>query len=197
MSRPIGVNSEDTKQFIVDIATKIFEKKGYSATSMADIKTESNLSKGTIYYHFKNKEELYLCCIKQVSKEFILNWETISNSIQTAEQKLYIWAELNHLMLQKPIMNTIYEYFVSTNKNNYDHVIKLYEPEFKIISNILEEGIKQGEFKEDLNIVNISVLIYNLITSLTNTDLYGYHIDQEKSDLYKQAIDLIVPGLKK
>ena len=55
MSRPTGVNSEDTKQLIVDVATKIFEHKGYSATSMADIKNETNLSKGTIYYHFKNK----------------------------------------------------------------------------------------------------------------------------------------------
>lgn len=196
MSRPTGVKSEDTKQFILDVATKIFEHKGYSATSMADIKNETNLSKGTIYYHFKNKEELYLHCIQQVSNEFIRNWDITSKTEQSAKKKLYIWANLNNLMLQKPIMNTIHEYFVSTNKENYDHMLKLYEPEFQIVSGILEEGISRGEFKEDLRIDDVSVLLYNFITSLANAELFGYHSSQEKKNLYKLAIDLILPGLK-
>lgn len=197
MSRPTGVNSKDTKQFIVDVATKIFEHKGYSATSMADIKNETNVSKGTIYYHFKNKEELYLYCIQQVSNEFIRNWDITSKTEQSAEKKLYIWANLNHIMLQKPIMNSIQEYFVSTNKNNYNAVLELYEPEFQIVSRILEEGISRGEFKVDLQIDDVSVLLYNFITSLANAELYGYRSSQEQKNLYKQAIDLIVPGLKK
>lgn len=195
MSRPAGVNSEDTKQFIMDVATKIFEHKGYSATSMADIKNETNLSKGTIYYHFKNKEELYLYCIQQVSNEFIRNWDIMSKTERSAEKKLYIWANLNNIMLQKPITNTIQEYFVSTNKENYDHMLKLYEPEFQIVSDILEEGISRGEFKGDLRIDDVSVLLYNFITSLANAELLGYRSSQEKKNLYKLAIDLILPGL--
>ncbi|MFD1067940.1 TetR/AcrR family transcriptional regulator [Oceanobacillus locisalsi] len=197
MSRPTGVNSDDTRQFIVDIATKIFEYKGYSATSMTEIKNETNLSKGTIYYHFKNKEELYLYCIQEVSNEFIRNWDITSKAEQSAEKKLYIWAKLNHIMLEKPIMNTIHEYFVSTNKNHYDAVLKLYEPEFQIVNRILEEGINRGEFKEDLHIDDVSVLLYNFITSLVNAELFGYHSSQDQKNLYKLAIDLILPGLKK
>lgn len=196
MSRPTGVNSEDTKQTIIEIATKIFEYKGYSATSMADIKKETNLSKGTIYYHFQNKEDLYLSCIQQVSDEFIISWEKATLSAYTAEKKLYIWADLNHLMLQKPIMNTIHEYFVSTNKENYDAALKLYEPEFQIVSLILEEGRNSGEFKEDLHIDDVSVLLYNFITSLANVDLFGYEAERQQN-LYKLAIDLVLPGLKK
>ncbi|TFJ91502.1 TetR/AcrR family transcriptional regulator [Lentibacillus salicampi] len=197
MSRPIGVNSEDTQQFIVDVATKIFEHKGYSATSMSDIKNETNTSKGTIYYHFNNKEELYLYCIQQVSNEFIRNWDIQSKNEQSAEKKLYIWANLNNIMLQKPIMNSLQEYFVLTNKNNYDAVLKLYEPEFQIVTRILEEGISRGEFKEDLHVDDVSVLLYNFITSLANAELFGYHSNQEQNNLYKLAVDLILPGLKK
>lgn len=196
MSRPIGVDSEDTKQYIVNVATKIFERKGYSATSMADIKNGANLSKGTVYYHFKNKEYLYLYCIKQVSDEFISNWAIASKNEQSAEKKLYLWADLNNIMVQKPIMNTIQEYFVTTNKSNYDTVIELYEPEFQIVYRILEEGITQGEFKKDLHINDVSMLLYNFITSLENAELFGYRSSQEQKDLYKLAVDLILPGLK-
>lgn len=196
MSRPTGVNSEDTKQFIVDVATKIFEHKGYSATSMADIKNASNLSKGTIYYHFKNKEQLYLFCIEQVSKEFIRNWEITSHKEQSAEERLYIWANLNNIMLQKPIMNTVQEYFVSMNKDNLDAIIELYEPEFQIVSRIVSEGVQNGEFKKNLKVEDVAILLYSFINSLANIELYGYRSKQQQENIYKLAIDLILPGLK-
>lgn len=196
MSRQTGVNSADTKQFITDVATRLFEHKGYNATSMGDIKNETRYSKGTIYYHFKNKEELYLYCIKRVSQEFIKNWKTKSNEGQSAEEQLYNWSELNHLMQEKPIMNSIHEYFVSTDKNSYEVVSELYEPEFDIVQEILKNGVKQGEFNKDLNVYDTSVLLYNFISSLENAVFFGYNDRKEQKNLYKQAIDLILPGLK-
>ncbi len=94
-------------------------------------------------------------------------------------------------------MNTIEEYFVSTNKNNYDAMLNLYEPEFQIVSRILEEGINRGEFKEDLHIDDVSVLLYNFITSLANAELFGYSSNQDQKNLYRLAIELIVSGLRK
>lgn len=196
MSRPVGINSEDTKQFIVDVATKIFERKGYSATSMAEIKNETNLSKGSIYYHFKNKEELYLYCIEQVSKDFIRNWEITSQKEQSAESKLYLWARINSMMSQKPIINTIPEYLVSMNKENYEVVINLYEPEFDIVKVIVEEGKRSGEFKADLDVDGTAVILFNLISSLANADFFGYKSTDEQRYLYKLAIDIIFSGLK-
>jgi len=196
MSRPVGINSEDTKQFIVDVATKIFEHKGYSATSMAEIKNETNLSKGTIYYHFKNKEELYLYCIAQVSNDFIRNWEITSQKEQSAENKLYLWAKLNGMMSEKPITNTIPEYLVSMNKEDYDVVISLYEPEFNIVKVIVEEGKQTGEFKADLDVDGTAVILFNLISSLANADFFGYKSPDEQRNLYKLAIDIIISGLK-
>lgn len=196
MSRPTGINSADTKQTITDIATKLFEHKGYNATSMGDKKNTTHYSKGTIYYHFKNKEELYLHCIKQVSQEFIKAWRTKSNDEESAEEQLYIWSDLNHLMQEKPIMNTIHEYFVSTKKNSYEIVIELYESEFNIVQEILKNGVRQGEFNKDLNIYDTSVLLYNFIASLENITLFGYSERKEQNNLYKHAIDLILPGLK-
>lgn len=196
MSRPTGVNSADTKQFIADTATKLFEHKGYNAASMGDIKNETRFSKGTIYYHFKNKEELYLYCIKQVSKEFIKNWNAESNENQSAEEQLYIWSELNHLMQEKPIMNTIHEYFVSTDKDSYEIITALYEPEFEIVQEILKNGVNHGEFKKDLNIYDTAVLLYNFISSLENAVLFGYEESESQKNLYKHAVDLILQGLK-
>jgi len=44
---------------IVDAAIKLFSELGYHRTSMDDIAKEANVAKGTLYYHFSGKGELF------------------------------------------------------------------------------------------------------------------------------------------
>ena len=51
--------AEKTKEFIIEKSAPIFNKKGYAGTSLADIMEATNLTKGSIYGNFENKDELY------------------------------------------------------------------------------------------------------------------------------------------
>lgn len=51
-------NPEYTKNIILEKASILFNSKGYKATSISDITTETKMTKGAIYKHFKNKEAL-------------------------------------------------------------------------------------------------------------------------------------------
>ena len=53
---------------------KVFLLKGFDATSMSDVVAESQLSKGGIYHHFKNKKDLFLQSIDFMFNEFE-KWE--------------------------------------------------------------------------------------------------------------------------
>ena len=57
--------SENQKEKIVRTAIKKFSKKGFSNTSMDEIAKESKVSKGLLFYHFNNKEELYIQALAQ------------------------------------------------------------------------------------------------------------------------------------
>lgn len=50
---------EQKKEIIMNSATKLFAEKGFHATSIQDIVAESELSVGTIYLYFQNKEEIF------------------------------------------------------------------------------------------------------------------------------------------
>lgn len=54
-----------TRQKIVDSALREFSEKQYGEASLNTICSEGNLSKGIIYHYFKDKEELYLLCVKE------------------------------------------------------------------------------------------------------------------------------------
>jgi TetR/AcrR family transcriptional regulator, transcriptional repressor for nem operon len=62
-----------TKQNIIDKSTQIFSVKGYFNTSVADIAKETGLTKGGLYAHFRNKEEIW----NAVYDECARTWKNI------------------------------------------------------------------------------------------------------------------------
>ena len=60
MSEEKQSKSELTKKFIIEKTAALFNKKGFSATSISDITEITNLSKGSIYGNFENKDEIGL-----------------------------------------------------------------------------------------------------------------------------------------
>jgi len=54
-----------TRQRILDAALNIFSRKGYYDTRMDEIVDESHTSKGSIYFHFPNKERLFIALVDQ------------------------------------------------------------------------------------------------------------------------------------
>lgn len=64
MSPRKNVEQELTREFIMDAARELFAKKGYQHVSMRQIARELGYSHGAIYYHFKNKAELFFALVE-------------------------------------------------------------------------------------------------------------------------------------
>jgi len=69
--------AEITSAYIIKTVAPVFNKKGYSGTSMQDITLATGLTKGAIYGNFKNKNELAI-------KSFIYNINLITTKIEDA-----------------------------------------------------------------------------------------------------------------
>lgn len=52
-------DAEKTRQKVIEAALKLFSRHGYSQTTLAMIAEETGYSRGPIYWHFKNKDELF------------------------------------------------------------------------------------------------------------------------------------------
>jgi AcrR family transcriptional regulator len=64
MSPRKKVNQELTRQMIMDAARDLFVKNGYQHVSMRQIAKELGYSHGALYYHFKNKAELFYALVE-------------------------------------------------------------------------------------------------------------------------------------
>lgn len=56
-------NPEGTRGRILDAALSVFSRKGYHDTSVDEIVWESHTSKGAVYFHFPNKQALFLSLV--------------------------------------------------------------------------------------------------------------------------------------
>ncbi|MEH7238506.1 TetR/AcrR family transcriptional regulator [Bacillus sp. JJ1562] len=65
MSPRKQVQEELSREKIMDVAHELFVQKGYQHVSMRQIAKELNYSHGAIYYHFKNKADLFYAMVVQ------------------------------------------------------------------------------------------------------------------------------------
>lgn len=114
MARPVG-QGEKTKKHIAEKAKVLFEQKGYAATSMEEIREFTGISKGSIYYHFKSKEELFLYTVETANKSWREEWEAQANKVTTATEKLYLLAHYYASDMQNPLSKTVPEYMGTEN----------------------------------------------------------------------------------
>ena len=56
------------KEAILHTATRLFSEKGFRDTHVSEISSITGAAEGTVFYHFKNKEELFLSILRDFKK---------------------------------------------------------------------------------------------------------------------------------
>lgn len=83
-----AVDQELTRERILDAARDLFVTHGYRNVSMRQIGRELGYSHGSIYYHFKNKAELFYALVREGFRLLDAKFHTIMEQELAAEEKL-------------------------------------------------------------------------------------------------------------
>ena len=82
-------DSEIRRAEIMDAAMLLFMEKGYANTTTQDIVDKVNISRGLLYYHFKNKEDILYCLVERYSEKLLRDIHVIVNDDdKTAIEKI-------------------------------------------------------------------------------------------------------------
>lgn len=186
-----------TKLKIAKIAEELFSQKGYAATSMEDITIASGSSKGSIYYHFKSKEKLFMFIIETTANEWKEEWNKIEAKCQTNTEKLYAISEHYVKDFQNPIFNTMEEYGNSevVDAETTAGLLNIIRNQYyESYEKIFMDGIKTGEFIDE----NPRELMYMLFALHNGLGVAYYEMDfGQLKALYRKSIDLILNGIAK
>jgi len=188
--------AENTKKLIAEKAREVFSQKGYFLASMEMIRVHSGMSKGSIYYHFKSKSDLFMYLLELYIQEWIDKWEEKAAGLTTAKEKLYALAEHFAMDFESPLMQSAME-FSGSESSEPKILEKLYELNgryFPVVQKVIEEGMANGEFKKS-NLEEITIITYGYLASVGSICKIIDYPDMNK--IYKMAVDLFLDGLKK
>jgi len=143
---------QERRQQIMQAAMSCFARKGYHKTTMDDIVAESGLSKGTLYWYFRSKDELFFSLVNSFFLEMQQDIDAIFEQDTSATDKLrsiaYEFARSYEEVAE--FLNVFFEFWVQGTLNEQLNQLfhsMLVEYRGKL-AGIIEEGVKAGEFKK-------------------------------------------------
>ncbi|KRD08852.1 TetR family transcriptional regulator [Flavobacterium sp. Root901] len=146
---------EETRQFIIEKAAPIFNTKGIAATSMSDIMEATKLSKGSMYVHFENKEVLACAAVDYNVKVLSSKLQAALSKAKTSKEQLFAYIDFFSDPLQPPVMGGCPLLNFGTEADDTNPIVKekvntAIRGGQQLLSGIIENGIKNKEFKSDL-----------------------------------------------
>ena len=144
-----------SRRKIIDSALQEFSEKYYTEASLNSICSIGNLSKGIIYHYFKDKDDLYLTCLKECFDNLIAyiseNFAVDSTDVKACLQKYF--TVCNVFFSENPIYLKL---FYNAVINPPQHLIK-----------------RIKEIRAEFNKLNISILIELLKSTKLRSDITG------------------------
>lgn len=140
-------DAEERRNEILDVASELFEKKGFDATSTNDILEKVGIARGTLYYHFKSKEHIMDALIERYNNRLLAAAKVIAE-----DQRIPVDERIIRVVMALNI----------TNQGGQEIVEHIHKPQnalmhqkiqraiingiTPILTAIVREGIKEGVF---------------------------------------------------
>ena len=183
-----------TKRKIFETSMRLFAEKVYDATSIEEITATVGVAKGTLYYHFSSKEEIFSFLveegIKLLQNSIVIKTEKLSNYIDKI--KAIVLIQIKVVVKYENLITILLSQFWGKEERNRKCKQQIYNY-IDLIEDIVSNGIKLGQIKEG-NPKIIASEIYGLIcSSLVYKNRNNGEIDVMK--LYYEFENTLIKGL--
>jgi len=190
------------KDRIFSAAVDLFNKQGFSNTSMQDIAEKASLAVGTLYNYFPSKNDLLLDIMQEEMEITITGDDALFNvNLQNHDAKDIIKSLLRKifnvpLLINKESMKEIFIAIFSTDEHMKKGMILDIEL-MKAFQKLLERFQKNNMINPELNSYNATKIFYSILLVQMMMYLFDPEFDNEKLfDNTDDIIDLIFQGMK-
>lgn len=143
-------DAEERRNEILDVAEELFGSKGFDQTSTNDILEKVGIARGTLYYHFKSKEDILDAMIERMKNQLLAVAAKIASQ-QTVPVLERLVRTIMALNVDNSLGNEVMQQ-VHKPQNALMHQKmqeKLVSGITPIVTKLVEEGISQGMFHTD------------------------------------------------
>lgn len=200
---------EQRKNDIINAAERVFFSKGHENATMDDVADEAELSKGTLYLYFKNKEDLYLAIHLRGNKilHSLFEKATASQKYGLDKTRAIGHAYVEYFQKYPDYFNAMIYY--ESRVINFDDkdsvaVECLLEGKttLETLINAIVTGIKDGSIRSDIDPVKAAITLWGQTTGMVQIATFKEdivlkpHFSLSAQDVIDYSFDMIYHALK-
>jgi AcrR family transcriptional regulator len=180
----------------MEVASKLFAKHGYEATTTAAIAEAAGVTEPILYRHFESKQEMFVAIVKAVSAQTMDHWqEIIAGLTDPAQQIRQVSAEMpDHMAHLADAYRVLHGALATSRDKKVLAVIRDHYTEIeKFFSKIVKDGQKTGTFRKD---VQPKTAAWQLIMTGIGYGMIALHLMPLDRPLVHESIESILRGLR-
>lgn len=187
--------SDETRDKILNVASQIFGKYGFQKTTIDDIARTAHKAKGSVYYYFNSKEDLFRAVLQE---EIALIKSGLTQVVIKGGETAGMIREflMTRMNMMKDAVN-YHETLKASYSDQYDFLEDIlqefYKFEVELLKAILDKGVREQKFE----IRDTSATADVIITSVKAIEIPFYL--QKKINRYEQTVvellDILIKGL--
>ena len=165
----IVVEHEKRRREILEKALDVFMEEGFEDVTFQKIADRCGITRTTLYIYFKNKREIFNFSIKQM----LLGLE--NDIIRIRKEKFHLHAEqlilvmkviIERLEENRRLLSVVLNYLFYVTKSDIDPDYRVRRRTVRmrhILSTMIIEGIKAGEFSKSINVKDANEILYGVL----------------------------------
>lgn len=181
------------KEAILRAATVLFAEKGYKDTSMSELAERTGVAQGTIFYHFKNKEELFLSILRDFKLRIVQEFDSyvhensFKNGMEMIESALAFYLYMVGSMEDSFLILHRHDAYELARINSIcrKHLEAIYDCLVNIFEKAIILGQKDGSIR-DIPVKKGALIIFTMVDGLARFNTYGLY---DAGGLYEDLLD--------
>lgn len=174
MSKQVSTNVSvravvaDKREAILRAAVKVFARKGFFNSKVADIAREAGIADGTVYLYFKSKDEILHSVFDRAMEEFISEGKREIADIENPSEKLRRIARLHleRLSADRDLAIVFQVELRGSTKFMEEFSGGGFAEYLDVIRQTIADGQKQGVFRQDLKPVVCAKILYGALDEM-------------------------------
>ena len=185
------------REEILQVAAALFASRGFEAASIREIGDAAGILSGSLYHHFTSKEEMLHDLLQRFVDKLVPLYESVLAESEDVTETLanLIAAGLNVSLENSSELTVIMHERKFLNRNpEFSYVNEVMLEVERIWYGVLQEGVRSGAFRTDLDMNLVLRMIMDLISS--TVIWYSPRSRYTQQQIVDNQIKLLFNGLK-
>ena len=202
MTRATRKKTQETRDRLLDAAETVFNEKGVSSTTLNDIAEEAGVTRGAIYWHFRNKVDLYNAMIDRVRTpirdmiEEIADEKTEDPLGRLREKSIFLMREILENDHYRKVMTILFhkcEYTDSASEF-LEYLQEWTTRARATLVQVLANAREKKQLPEDINIELAGLALHVVFNGLLNSWLLmpeSFNLLDDSSHLFEGVFSML------